>query len=152
MICPVCVHRVSLGLVLAAGTASLVAACQADGPLRTAPNSGQLDQPVSNPGRSSGPNPGPGADPVQFDQVPGVHGQVVDDRNQPIGNAFVQVAPVGNSPAVPELAVFTDADGRFVWPLQPGRYKVSVSNDKGQAERVVDLPPKRRVNLILQLE
>lgn len=151
------IHRVLRLVVLATVTANLMAACQAEEQLRTMPSQGQMDAPVvsPDPGSDAGADAGGASDiqpnSAQPDAAPGVYGRVVDNQNQPVANAFVQAAPIGDSPAVPELAVFTDADGRFIWPLKPGRYRVSVSDDEGQAAREVDVAKSQRVTLVLRL-
>ncbi len=58
--------------------------------------------------------------PMGAQQQPRVHGHVVDDRGQPVTNAYVQVLPVG-----PEA--ITDRAGAFdLGSLDPGRYRVRV--------------------------
>lgn len=157
MICSARIGRALRLVCLATVTANLMAACQAEEQLRTMPSQGQMDAPVvsPDPGNSAGTNtdgdPDIQPNSAQSDAAPGVNGRVVDNQNQPVANAFVQVAPIGDTPAVPELAVFTDADGRFVWPLKPGRYRVSVRDDKGQAARDVDVVGSQPVSVVLRL-
>jgi hypothetical protein len=60
----------------------------------------------------------------------GVSGQVMDDSGRPIARALVQPRSLdANSPAIPEIAVFSDANGQYAWRLSPGRYELTVTMD-----------------------
>jgi len=79
------------------------------------------DAPVSAP---SLPNSGPPA----IGQ--GVTGRVINDSGQPVARALVQPRSLdANSPAIPEIAVFSDSNGQYAWRLSPGRYELTVTID-----------------------
>ena len=78
------------------------------------------DQPVASaaePGRDAGAGP-----------QEGIEGRVTSADGQPLAGVFVQAESL-DEPAVriPELAIFTGEDGRYLWPLSPGRYRISAS-------------------------
>lgn len=53
-------------------------------------------------------------------------GQVIDPAGRPLAGAVVTVVPLGANAAVPDIAVMTSADGRFVWPLPDGRFRLRI--------------------------
>lgn len=53
-------------------------------------------------------------------------GQVIDPAGRPVAGAVVTVVPLGANAAVPDIAVMTSADGRFVWPLPDGRFRLRI--------------------------
>jgi hypothetical protein len=54
-----------------------------------------------------------------------VEGTVADAAGRPVQGALVVPRPADDrTPAVPEIAVHTDSDGRFSWPLPPGAYEL----------------------------
>ena len=60
----------------------------------------------------------------------GVRGTVVDAGGKPLAGVLVTPQSTDTPPrAVPELAVMTDQDGRFQWPLPPGNYTLSFARD-----------------------
>jgi hypothetical protein len=69
----------------------------------------------------------------------GVTGQIKGDDGRAVAGATVLAAstdPAG--PAVPEMAVVSDAEGRYQWPLRAGRYELTVIADGYQrVSRVV---------------
>lgn len=74
--------------------------------------------------------------------VPGsLHGTVRTTDGNPVANANITVASTDDPPkAIPEIAVLTDANGRYEWPLTPGRYRISVTVDnKGTATGDTDI-------------
>ena len=77
---------------------------------------GGPDEPVS------AADTGAAARPLQR----GVVGTVVDPSGQPVSGALVSAESLDGAP-VPELGVMTDAEGRYAWPLQPGRYRITVT-------------------------
>jgi Carboxypeptidase regulatory-like domain len=60
----------------------------------------------------------------------GVTGQIKDGDGSAVARASVLAASVDpNGPAIPELAIVSDASGRYEWPLPPGRYELTVVAD-----------------------
>jgi hypothetical protein len=60
----------------------------------------------------------------------GVTGQIQDDAGSAVAEAAVLAAPLdADGPAIPEIAIVSDAHGRYEWPLRPGRYKLTVAAD-----------------------
>ena len=60
----------------------------------------------------------------------GVVGRVVLVDGQPLAGAWI-VAHSLDDPArpIPDLAILSDASGRFVWPLRAGRYRLAALVD-----------------------
>jgi len=57
----------------------------------------------------------------------GVTGQITGDDASAVAGASVLAASADpNGPAVPEMAIVSDASGRYEWPLRPGRYELAV--------------------------
>ena len=55
-----------------------------------------------------------------------VDGTVRDDAGRPVRGALVVPRPVdADTPGVPEIAIVSDAGGRFSWPLRPGSYELA---------------------------
>jgi hypothetical protein len=81
-----------------------------------------------------------------------VFGLVLDAAGRPVAGAFVQVQALAAAHPVPELAVFSDDAGAYVWPLRPGRYLLEVSQTLGQGAAVAEVPPvgATRVDIILR--
>ena len=69
----------------------------------------------------------------------GVAGRVVDRAGRPIHGVVVMVRKLDPPPvAIPEIANATDRNGRFFWPLAPGRYALSFHRDgRALGERTV---------------
>jgi hypothetical protein len=66
----------------------------------------------------------------------GVEGRVTRPDGEPIVGAFVQARSLDDpAPPIPEIAIVTDEDGRYAWPLEPGRYQISVSSDGYRSAR-----------------
>src|SRR5262247_999115 len=58
----------------------------------------------------------------------GIIGRVAATDGRPIPNAWVRTSSLDRPSApIPEIAILTDAGGRYMWPLPPGTYQVSVS-------------------------
>jgi len=93
--------------------------------------------------------------PVQQDQPgppsmgisEGVQGHVTTPDGRPIAGAFVQAASLETpSPPIPDLAILTQADGRYQWALLPGTYALTVSAEGYRpATQPVTIPPGRVV-------
>jgi hypothetical protein len=86
---------------------------------------------------------GPGESPVTSDHgeatAPGsVKGAVHSMDGRPVVAVMVVATSLDEPPrAVPEVAVVTDGDGRFEWPLKPGRYRLKATTPAGSATRDV---------------
>ncbi|MGA9173329.1 MAG: carboxypeptidase-like regulatory domain-containing protein, partial [Thermoactinomyces sp.] len=53
-----------------------------------------------------------------------VTGQVTDDHGFPLEHVFVFPEPIGKTGGpIPEIAVYTNRNGCFVWHVPPGRYQ-----------------------------
>jgi hypothetical protein len=79
----------------------------------------ERDTPVTNPNLLNG-------GPPRISE--GVAGRIMDDGGRPIAGALVQPRSLDeNSPPIPEIAVFSDPNGRYAWRLFPGRYELVVS-------------------------
>ncbi len=46
------------------------------------------------------------------------------------------VEPLPGSPAVPDLAVVSDATGSYRWTLQPGAYRITATTARGSSAPV----------------
>jgi hypothetical protein len=92
--------------------------------------------------------------PTKPDQASRLVGVVVDERGTPLEGVVIQVVPAGPSAGpVPDIAIVTDAQGRFEWPpLSEGRYMVMVEPEgyipEGQEAR---LPAKRSAQLTFRM-
>ena len=65
----------------------------------------------------------------------GVVGRVTTSDVRPVKGAFIQPRSLDDpSPRIPEIAILTDTDGRYTWPLFPGTYEISVSAEGYQRE------------------
>lgn len=75
---------------------------------------------------SPGPNaPVSGAGSPPAAVVSRVDGTVLDGAGRPVRGALVVPRPVGaGTPGVPEIAIVSDAAGRFTWSLLPGSYEL----------------------------
>jgi hypothetical protein len=57
----------------------------------------------------------------------GVAGRITNDDGNAVEGAVVVAAPLDpGAPAVPEIAIVADANGRYQWPLRGGRYELTV--------------------------
>jgi hypothetical protein len=56
----------------------------------------------------------------------GVVGRLVTPSGGPVAGARITAQSL-DRPAgpVPEIAILSDTDGRFTWPLRPGRYRLA---------------------------
>jgi hypothetical protein len=60
----------------------------------------------------------------------GLTGTVRDDAGMPVIGAMVTPRSLQSSgPPIPELAILSNQDGRYTWPLPPGNYELIVSAD-----------------------
>lgn len=57
----------------------------------------------------------------------GVSGRITNDDGNAVEGAVVVAAPLDpGAPAVPEIAIVSDANGRYQWPLRAGRHELTV--------------------------
>jgi hypothetical protein len=76
------------------------------------------DAPVGVPARDGAPAP--------IDE--GVAGLVLGAAGRPLVGVVVTARSLDHpARAIPEIAIVTGADGRYAWPLRPGRYEIGVS-------------------------
>jgi Carboxypeptidase regulatory-like domain len=124
----------------------LLAAC---GQESVPPGGGPIDDPnatVTNrpPGPSGYGSVDPSTGPGPGRAINGTAAGVVLDRSgQPVVGALVEPKSL-DEPAkpIPELAVVTDAQGRYEWHLQPGRYElVARMGDRSSSAAPVVVTP-----------
>ena len=127
-------------LAMLLGAVLALAACGggAGGAGSPGPVSGS-DSPTGSPGGSVGGSPG---------------GSPAAVAGQPVRGALVVPRPADpQTPGVPEIAVFTDARGRFTWHLRPGSYELVAQAGERRTEPVAVVvkagPPPRAVELSL---
>ena len=79
---------------------------------------------TGNPDRPVGS--GEAGEAVSAGIAEGVAGRLVAPSGGPVAGARITARSL-DRPAgpVPEIAILSDADGRFVWPLRPGRYRLA---------------------------
>lgn len=63
--------------------------------------------------------------------IPGpVHGVLRSYDGRAVPDVMITATSLDDpARAVPEIAVMTNADGRFEWPLTPGRYRLSADTE-----------------------
>ena len=54
----------------------------------------------------------------------GISGTVRDTSGRPVAGVLVEALAEPGSPPAPDLAVVTDGQGRFAWPLRSGTYQL----------------------------
>ena len=97
-------------------------------------NGGSAHNSANNPDAPTGPD-------APVSGVPGqsgggsrgsmVTGRVVDPAGQPVVGAMVMPQSKDTPPQpIPEIAVMTNADGRYQWSLPPGRYTFTVHHER----------------------
>ena len=73
----------------------------------------------------------------------GVRGRVISPTGNPVTNTLIKAKSL-DVPAkpVPEIAILTDGDGYYSWPLRPGDYEITVATDGHEtvSERVTVRP------------
>lgn len=78
----------------------------------------------------------------------GVAGRITSASGAPMADVFVQARSLGGPRAIPDLAVVTDADGRFFWKLAPGTYELTFMRDGHElARRSVVVQPNATTRL-----
>ncbi|SMP01033.1 Carboxypeptidase regulatory-like domain-containing protein [Laceyella tengchongensis] len=104
-------------------------------------------------------NPHPSAMPEQASPpkaLTDVSGQVLDQLGNPLPGVIVTPIPTGSHPvALPRIVRYTDANGKFTWPVPPGTYdftfqcngylgqRISVDTTKTKAPITVRLMPAK---------
>lgn len=84
----------------------------------------------------------------------GIEGRVTAADGTPVAGAFVQAESL-DEPAqrIPELAINTDDDGHYLWPLAPGRYRISVSVEgREPASQTATVEPGKLTTLSFTLK
>lgn len=60
----------------------------------------------------------------------GISGTVTRADGTPVAGAFIAATSLDRpAPPIPEIAILTNETGRFTWPLQPGRYRLTALVD-----------------------
>lgn len=60
----------------------------------------------------------------------GITGTVTRTDGSPVAGAFIAASSLDRpAPPIPEIAILTNEAGRFTWPLQPGRYRLTALVD-----------------------
>ncbi len=58
----------------------------------------------------------------------GLTGEIKDENGRPVNGAMITPkSRDAGGPAIPEIAILSDATGRYRWALRPGRYDVTVT-------------------------
>ncbi len=58
----------------------------------------------------------------------GVSGRITDRQGHPVAGVFVHPRSLDKpAPAIPEIAIVSDANGHYAWRLPPGKYELSAS-------------------------
>jgi len=86
-------------------------------------------------------------------QARGVDGMVSDQQGNPVTGALVTPTSLDTpSKAIPEVAVFTNTEGRFSWVLPAGRYRITVKADGYQeASAETEVPENGTATVDLKL-
>ncbi len=86
----------------------------------------------------------------------GVAGRVTTSDNLPVKGAFIQPRSLDDpSPPIPEIAILTDGNGRYMWPLFPGSYEILVTAQgcaPAAKQIVVEAGQVARLDFTLQCE
>jgi hypothetical protein len=83
----------------------------------------------------------------------GVQGRVTFASGKPAANVFVQARSLGSpTVALPDIGIFTNKSGEFFWPLPPGRFELTFSQDgRKLATRKIDVGKSRPARLDVEL-
>ena len=76
-----------------------------------------------------------------------VRGRVVGAAGEPVADALVVI--VESSVPVPEIALQSDADGRFALSLPPGRFTLRAHGPGGTGEARIELPGAGEVEIVI---
>lgn len=81
-----------------------------------------------------------------------IHGTVQDQQGQPAAGILVMPEAKGDHPfPIPEIAVFTDEQGKFIWNLPPGDYDFVLTRNGSELGRHPVKVPDGKANHELQL-
>lgn len=117
-----------LALVIASAPEGAVAGLRGDGG----------DQPMATRGR-----------PAVAQLSEGVAGRLLRPGERPVAGAVIAARSL-DRPArpIPEIAITTNDDGRFQWPLRPGTYRLTAMLDGREVATVtVTVEPGRLTNV-----
>jgi hypothetical protein len=80
----------------------------------------------------------------------GVAGQVTTPEGHPVAGARIEARSLDRPPGpVPEIAILSDAEGRFQWPLRPGRYRLAAIVDGREAATATTSVEPGRVTVLV---
>lgn len=78
-----------------------------------------LDAPISN--RDDG-----GGERAAIGQ--GVQGRITSSSGHAVSGALIRAKSTDSKArSIPDIAILSDKDGKYAWPLQPGKYDLSVA-------------------------
>ena len=86
---------------------------------------------------------------MNHQEFEGVTGLVTTMDERPIVEAWIQAKSLDEpSNPIPEVAIVTNKEGRYKWPLVAGKYEISVFIDNRQyASKVVTVNPRQTTTL-----
>lgn len=84
----------------------------------------------ANPAGPDRPVSGGSGNSTAQQHAEGVAGRITNEDGSAIEGASVLAAPIDpGGPAIPEMTIVSDAEGRYQWPLRAGRYEITVVAD-----------------------
>lgn len=84
----------------------------------------------ANPASPDSPVSGGSGNSTAQQHAEGVAGQITNEDGSAVEGASVLAKPLDpGGPAIPEIAIESDAQGRYQWPLRAGRYEITVVVD-----------------------
>jgi len=86
---------------------------------------------------------------MNHQEFEGVTGFVTTMDGRPIVEAWIQAKSLDKpTNPIPEIAIVTNKEGKYKWPLVAGKYEISVSIDNRQyANKVVTVKPGQTTTL-----
>jgi hypothetical protein len=81
--------------------------------------------------------------------VQGIAGRLVTASGHPVAGARItaqSLDPTGGP--IPEIAILSDAEGRFAWPLRPGRYRLAALIDGREVAAATAIVEPHRVSTL----
>ncbi|MDQ2995506.1 MAG: carboxypeptidase regulatory-like domain-containing protein [Chloroflexota bacterium] len=146
---------ISIGFIL---LALILAACgQANSGNTTGAGVSSQAQPTSDPNTSVSaktPQASQAEPAVTTPSGSIVQGRITDAMGNPIAGVLVMPVSTVNPPqAVPEIAVLTDAQGRYTWNLSPGAYTFTLTREGyALASQPIVVKPDQPVKLDVTLQ